>query len=97
VLGNYLPTGDLDRLVKKHGTGKMNRQGNLHRLKQNVLASLTPVTNSRFEHVLFKPIRSSNLLSTTLKLDARNGAQGETKMVHSGSVIALVWYKFSEP
>ena len=89
MLGNYLPTGDLDRLVKKHGTGKMNRQGNLHGVKPNVLGSLTPMTNSRLVPVLFKPMQAPNSMSSTSRLDARNAAQGETKVVHSGSGITL--------
>ena len=75
----------------------MNRQGNLHGVGQNVLGSLTPITNSRLEHVLFKPMQASNSFSSTLRLGARNGAHGETKVVHSGSGITLAWYKFSEP
>ncbi len=97
MLGNYLPTGDLDRLVKKHGTGKMNRQGNLHGVGQNVLRSLTPMTNSGLVPVLFKPMQAPNSMSTTFKLDARNGGRGETKVVHSGSGITLAWDKYFEP
>ena len=54
VLGNYFPTGDLDRLVKKDGPGKLNRRGNLHGLSQNVLRGLTTITISSLEHVPFK-------------------------------------------
>ena len=67
MLGNYLPTGDLDRLVKKHWTGKMSRQGNLHRVRQNDLGSLTPVTNSRLEYVLFKHNDGGNTVARSLR------------------------------
>ena len=53
VLGNYFPTGDLDRLVKKHGTGKLNRRGNLHGLSHFVLGRLTALTISPVIHVPF--------------------------------------------
>ena len=54
VLGNYFPTGDLDRLVKKHGPGKMNRSGNLDRVAWIGLGSLTTIAIVRLFSVLIK-------------------------------------------
>jgi len=53
-MGNYFPTGDLDRLVKKHGPGKMNRSGNLDRVAWNGLGCLTTVPIIRVFSVLVK-------------------------------------------
>ena len=53
-MGNYFPTGDLDRLVRKHGPGKMNRSGNLDGVTRNELRSLTNVGISRLIRVRVK-------------------------------------------
>ncbi len=54
-MGNYFPTGDLDRLVRKHGPGKMNRSGNLGGVTRNGLGSLTNIAISRLVVLLVKP------------------------------------------
>lgn len=48
--GNLIPTGDLDRLVKKDGPQKLGRSGNLRRfgrLVAKALPCVTVVTSSR--------------------------------------------------
>ena len=42
--GNLIPTGDLDRLVKKDGPQKLGRSGNLRRFGRLVAKALPCVT-----------------------------------------------------
>ena len=53
--GNLIPTGDLDRLVKKDGPQKLGRSGNLRRfgrLVAKALPCVTVVTSSRLPKTL---------------------------------------------
>ena len=69
-MGNYFPTGDLDRLVKKHGPGKMNRSGNLDRVTQNGRGGLTTVAIIRVFSVL---VKAGNVLTTNCHSQTKRG------------------------